>query len=163
MKTELYFAFGSNLSTNQMVRRCPSATIVSTATLPGWRLAFAGHSVTRGGCGVATITRETMADQVVGVVYEISTQDLARLDRYEGHPFSYKRERLCVDLIEWPEILHPWVYIKSAPLNYPSDSYLDLVLDGYDEHGLDTALVMQAMDNISDGWLNPKQPWLLAG
>jgi len=33
----LYFAFGSNLSTDQMLRRCPSSVPVGLGYLPGWR------------------------------------------------------------------------------------------------------------------------------
>lgn len=37
---ERYFAYGSNLSTEQMQVRCPTARALSPCTLEGWRFTF---------------------------------------------------------------------------------------------------------------------------
>ena len=42
----LYVAYGSNLNMKQMSIRCPTAAVVGSGTLNGYRLAF---------CGVATV------------------------------------------------------------------------------------------------------------
>ena len=40
MSRKEYFAYGSNLNFEQMAYRCPEATVVGTAKLDGYELAF---------------------------------------------------------------------------------------------------------------------------
>ena len=40
MSKKEYFAYGSNLNFDQMAYRCPEATVVGTAKLDGYELAF---------------------------------------------------------------------------------------------------------------------------
>ena len=40
MSRKEYFAYGSNLNFEQMAYRCPEATVVGTAKLNGYELAF---------------------------------------------------------------------------------------------------------------------------
>ena len=90
-KERLYIAYGSNLNLEQMGRRCPTAEVVGTAMLKDWRLRFRGgdHSA------VATIERDK-GFQVPVLVWRIQPRDEAALDRYEGFPFLYRKETLCV-------------------------------------------------------------------
>ena len=92
----LYFAFGSNLSDVQMRRRCPRAVLIGPAILRGRRLVFAGYSTKWRGA-VATIL-PARGGRVPGLLYRISSADLARLDRFEGAPDIYaRRERRVFD------------------------------------------------------------------
>lgn len=78
-----YFAYGSNLDQVQMGHRCPDAKLTGSAQLTGHQLCFPRHSLVRG-CAVASV--EAHADSVVwGVIYELSDEDLTRLDAREGH------------------------------------------------------------------------------
>jgi gamma-glutamylcyclotransferase (GGCT)/AIG2-like uncharacterized protein YtfP len=85
----LCFAYGSNMDYEQMRKRCPSARFICIAKLPDHRLAFTRKSVKRN-CGVADAVPESGCE-VWGVVYEITDEDLERLDRCEG--FSPGRAR----------------------------------------------------------------------
>jgi gamma-glutamylcyclotransferase (GGCT)/AIG2-like uncharacterized protein YtfP len=90
------FAYGSNVDSDQMLRRCPSARLVGTATLRGHAMAFAGHSLSRGGA-VATVYACAKLD-VPGALFSITRDDLARLDAFEGVPWMYERHtRWIVD------------------------------------------------------------------
>jgi gamma-glutamylcyclotransferase len=88
-KMILTYAYGSNLSAKQMRSRCPSARAEDRAVLPNHALAFGGFSRRWQGA-VASIVRSRGA-QVEGLLYSISKEDLAALDRFEGHPFAYER------------------------------------------------------------------------
>jgi gamma-glutamylcyclotransferase (GGCT)/AIG2-like uncharacterized protein YtfP len=79
-----YFAYGSNLSHKQMLKRCPDAKPKFKATLPDHKLIFAGRSRRWNG-GVASI-KPAKGEEVVGAIYEISEQCLSSLDIYEGCP-----------------------------------------------------------------------------
>lgn len=92
----LYFAYGSNLDEAQMRERCPSAERGPRAVLRGYALTFGGFSHRWGGA-VASVIRAQGAE-VHGLLYAIDAEDIAALDRCEGHPFAYERvERIVVD------------------------------------------------------------------
>ena len=52
---DLYFAFGSNLGTEQMATRCPGSSVFLRGELAGYRLAFLGTRSKWGEGGTATI------------------------------------------------------------------------------------------------------------
>jgi gamma-glutamylcyclotransferase len=127
----LYFAYGSNLDRGQMRSRCPSALRVGPATLHGYALAFAGYSSVWNGA-VASVVRDS-SRVVPGVLYAITREDLARLDRFEGVPRAYERvrrevlsangTRRRVNLYRQPEdylVLGPpgWRYLKQISAAY---------------------------------------------
>lgn len=77
-----YFAYGSNLDLLQMQLRCPDAQFVSTARLDGYRVCFPRKSFVR---DCATISVEpAMGDCVWGALYELSDDEMRRLDEREG-------------------------------------------------------------------------------
>src|SRR5215469_13335333 len=79
----LYFAYGSNLTWAQMKERCPSARFISTAKLPGFRLAFTRRSARRD-CGVADAV-SAAGSCLWGAIYDISDADVEQLDKSEGY------------------------------------------------------------------------------
>ncbi len=88
MGKKYYIAYGSNLNINQMRARCPRATVLGTANLEGWELLFKGSKTG------SYLTIEPCENQSAPVaVWEITPDDEAALDRYEGFPnFYYKKE-----------------------------------------------------------------------
>ena len=96
MKEErLYFAFGSNLYTPQMAARCPDSEPLHPTWLPGYRLAFCGHSQRWGG-GTATVV--SAPDAVVpGLIYRMTPEDILKLDVFENHPDIYRREDIVLE------------------------------------------------------------------
>ena len=80
---------------------------------------------------------------MLGVVYELSCSDLARLDECEGVPNRYRREELSVNPLgensEGGTEQAAWVYIAvpqaGGPFK-PSPEYLQTIVDGAREHGL---------------------------
>ncbi len=92
MQTIHYFAYGSNMDPAQMAERCPSATFLCRASLPGWKVAFTRYSRNRR-CGVADIIHEPGA-AVWGVVYVIDRQEVEEsLDPLEGYFPRQPREK----------------------------------------------------------------------
>ena len=108
-----YFAYGSNLNRKQMSERCPESKAMFTATLPNYKLVFAGWSRKRRG-GVATIKLERGA-KVLGAIYDITEKDLRRLDTCEGYPGSYNRMKITV-FNEDGDAVEAVTYIKAGQL-----------------------------------------------
>ena len=123
----VYFAYGSNLCVRQMALRCPDAADPRPAVL-------AAHDWLINQRGVATV--EPLAgNQVHGVLWQLSGDDLATLDSAEGVPVRYRRERLTVHTHEGPS--PAWVYIdhRVTP-GPPRPGYLPRIIDGAVHHGL---------------------------
>lgn len=142
--TLLYFAYGSNMNLNQMAFRCPDAEVVDTVRLEGYRLAFCMNG---GGNGVATII-PAEGSCVDGVLWRISEQDEQHLDHYEGFPYLYGKEPVTVTNRngQQREIM---AYTMNSPYKdtpaMPSRAYLEGILNGCQQNGLETAPVLEAV------------------
>jgi len=125
-----YFAYASNLNRKQMSERCPGSKPRFVATLPNYKLIFAGWSRTWRG-GVASIKR-FKGEKVVGAVYEIFEKELRQLDRYEGHPDIYNRIKVLV-FTEDGEAVEAVTYIMrdQSQESQPSEAYLTTIRQGY--------------------------------
>jgi hypothetical protein len=142
----LYFAYASNLDPEQMKQRCPGHHVVGLAELRDHRLSFPLTSHDWGG-GVAGVS-VAHGDSVWGVVYELTDEDLASLDRYEGFvgPGNqhnlYDRETVGVQLVRadddsFPRRLRAWTYLaRTANPSPPSRRYLDAIVRGARHHRL---------------------------
>jgi gamma-glutamylcyclotransferase (GGCT)/AIG2-like uncharacterized protein YtfP len=141
----LYFAYGSNLCSEQMAVRCPGARFVCSAILPNYSLSFAGHSNGWGGA-VATMSRRA-GDQVQGVLYEMPRGAINLLDRYEGHPHVYRREqrRVMTSAGAWR---NAYVYFlpEASFLARPSLPYLAIIFREYKRRKFDVGPLAVAAD-----------------
>jgi gamma-glutamylcyclotransferase len=118
-----YFAYGSNMWTPRMMARCPSARVVGTAHLDGWRRVYDKPSTD----GSAKLNiRAEPGSRVPGVVYEIADVERSRLDAAEPRysPVSTEAGLTYVyDGEPTSEPPHPW--------------YVELVDNGARSHGLE--------------------------
>ncbi|KAL6800608.1 hypothetical protein GGI42DRAFT_343489 [Trichoderma sp. SZMC 28013] len=105
----LYFAYGSNLSTEQMRQRCPYSTAVGLGKVTGWRwiintrgyanIVREGDNIDmeendddKGKSRMKDGTEQVQEDnQVYGMLYLLPVEDEERLDRYEGVPWDYEK------------------------------------------------------------------------
>jgi cation transport regulator ChaC len=71
-----YFAYGSNMDSRMMRRRCPGATPIGPARLDGWRFI-----IMRGGYGSVVPSAGAV---VHGVLWRVTPRDLATLNSYEN-------------------------------------------------------------------------------
>ncbi len=144
---ELYFfAYGANMNPQQMQKRCGGAKVVTVARLLRYRVGFFGYSKIWDGA-VETIVRD--ADQDVwGVVYELSTTDLERLDAWQdvrmdgtGPYFHYPVRVQGSD----DRIYTALLYEKSVlgEPQSPSQPYLEFIIAGAAEHQLPLKYIEQ--------------------
>jgi gamma-glutamylcyclotransferase len=81
----LYFAYGSNMLTQRLLARVPSARAVGAAALVGHRLAFVKPSID--GSGKADVVTDARAT-THGVLFELKESELAALDKFEGADYQ---------------------------------------------------------------------------
>ena len=154
-------AYGSNLNLERMKHRCPGCVVVGTTEIPGHRLLFK-RSMTG---SYATIEQDANWS-VPAVVYKVSWQDEARLDRFEGCPrYYYKREfllrvtRLNGKKMRSLQVCTAYIMRESRRLGRPDESYFRLLDEGYKEYDfdvnvLDTGLAASIGEKAGEAYLN---------
>ncbi len=122
-----YFAYGAHLNRNHMLERCPDSKPMFIATLPNYKLVFAGWSRQWRG-GLASI-KPFRGERVLGAVYEVSEECLRRLDKHES---PYRRMNVKV-FDEDGEPVEAITYIKAGQWEetQPSKEYLAIIQQGY--------------------------------
>jgi gamma-glutamylcyclotransferase len=123
-----YFAYGSNMNWQQMKRRCPSSRFVCVARLPDYRFGITRHSRLRD-CGTANIY-PARAEEVWGIIYEVSDADLTILDSFED---GYRREILSFHPVaDGTPPLDALVYVADIEQNVPrpNPEYRRLIIEG---------------------------------
>lgn len=139
--SRLYLAYGSNLNVEQMATRCPGARIVGKGVLKDWRLVFRYH---------ATI-EQCFGARVPFAVWEITPEDEACLDHYEGFPRYYVKEDLPVVYTDWSDgrtvraKAMAYIMTEGRPVMSPSAEYYTTISDGYEWFGLDRGTLRQAL------------------
>jgi gamma-glutamylcyclotransferase (GGCT)/AIG2-like uncharacterized protein YtfP len=138
-----YFAYGSNLSSRHMRVACPSATTIMKAALPNFGIEFRHHSEKRQG-GISSII-ESPGKLVRGVLYEVRAEEIEALDIVESVPEGlYRRDTFLVmgEDGSWHEAELYRVANPRGPYR-PAKGYLDLMIEGAREHGLDAGYVKE--------------------
>ena len=135
---QLYFSYGMNTNLAQMARRCPQAVSLGAAVLPGFRFEFKSF---------ATVVADYEMD-TVGVVWEISDDCEDALDILEGFPVYYTKQIVTVLIDGTPHTAMTYLMYPEEVLGMPSNSYYNLVADGYEEHGIGLGQINDAIDRI---------------
>lgn len=143
----LYWCYGSNLNLEQMKYRCPNSIPLETAELLTHKLLWRGNSR---GFGVATVERE-IGSNVPGALWAIAEEDFATLDRYEGYPRLYERKAVKV-LNEYGDMVEAVTYYMHTHYKkaQPSRQYMQTIIDGYDDFGLDFDRLSRFYDKHMD-------------
>jgi gamma-glutamylcyclotransferase (GGCT)/AIG2-like uncharacterized protein YtfP len=124
--SKLYLAYGSNLNRQQMAHRCPTAKVVGTTFLEGYKLLFRGPHA-----GAVATVEPSKDDKVPVMIWEIQDRDEAALDVYEGFPRLYTKETVKVKLGRKMTEVMMYVMTEGRPLNLPNAYYYGTILHGY--------------------------------
>ncbi len=157
MQKRYYIAYGSNLNIAQMRWRCPTARIIGTAVLDGWRLLFKGSKT-----GAYLTIEQQEGFSVPVAVWEVSSEDELRLDRYEGFPNFYYKKELTIDIkgIKTGKTRHRQVFVyimhEERPIGIPSNGYVLTCLEGYRDFGFDANILADARDYSKEAAANER-------
>jgi hypothetical protein len=134
-----YFAYGSNMRTDQLTSRCPSAKLVGPATL-------ADHRFMINSRGVATLV-PSAGHAAFGVVWRLTNGDLDALDRHEGISIGFYY-RVTIAVSQWPvgpEIEAMTYLARDTSPGSAREGYVEGIVAGAAEHGLP----VEAIDELA--------------
>ena len=143
--TVLYFAYGSNMSTERLAKRLGPLTRGRVAELKGYRIAFNKRG-DRG--GKTNIVPGAPSDVVPGVVFALTRIQFERLSGYE---VGYTKKQVPVEIAGHGA--EPWTFIAEHTEDglKPTRAYRQHLIDGAREYGLvDHALSLEAIEVEDD-------------
>ena len=134
-----YIAYGSNLNTEQMRWRCPTARKLTVGEIKDYRLEFRGKKES----AVATIV-PSKGNVVPVLVWKIERSDEKALDRYEGYPRLYRKEYIKLK-INGKEIIGMAYVMNEGEVSEPNNHYYNIIKQGYKDFNIDTAPLERAL------------------
>ncbi|HUI26490.1 MAG TPA: gamma-glutamylcyclotransferase [Candidatus Kryptonia bacterium] len=141
MSTAWYFAYGSNMQRATFAgRRGISFMRAEPARVGGWRLVFDKPPLFPVGESYANIVPDA-GTEVLGVLYEVTADDLAHIDFTEGVPLgNYQRIEVPVTSLRPSSNSSQRAFTLTSerrdPQLQPSVRYMNLLIAGALEHGL---------------------------
>lgn len=136
-RTYLYFAYGSNMSSERLRTRTPSAISLGRARLPRYTLRW--HKLGRDGSGKCDIEYTGTHDAAVwGVLYQIDNAERDGLDAVEGLGVGYDEHAIRVETVAAVDdaVTYKARSDKIDPALRPFAWYKAHVLRGAREHRL---------------------------
>lgn len=142
----VYIAYGSNMSKEQMMFRCPDSRVLGAGFLNDYELNFCGN---KNGRNFASVIKKDGAKTPV-VLWETTSSDERRLDCYEGFPSFYRKEMIQRDMLEIADIGtafdEAYIYIMNSELlGMPDNSYFTGIYFAYKDFGIDTKYLDDAL------------------
>jgi gamma-glutamylcyclotransferase (GGCT)/AIG2-like uncharacterized protein YtfP len=132
----LYAAFASNLDPNLMAERCPFSPLRGTGWIVGWRLTFGGEELGWEG-SMATVVEDPAdpGNQVFVALYDVSPQDIERLDEWEWIDQGvYRKIQVRVQTLDGEQLA--WMYVLNAyEGGLPSARYLGILAEAAEAAG----------------------------
>lgn len=139
-EARLYFAYGSNLMADEMLRTVPNAVPEGVAFLPGYRLVFDKHSTSRG--GDAASIEKSLAQVLWGFLYKVPVEDEGALEKRE-HGYVERCVRVwhvdAIDDCDSGQQVDAFTFVakdRCEDACGPTEDYLELVIAGARSRGL---------------------------
>jgi len=96
MEYQLYFSYGSNMSSRRLIKRVDSARVISSGILEKHKLMF--HKISNDGSGKCdAFFTDDVNDKIFGVIYSIHKKDLNKLDSVEGCGYGYEKKNVFIE------------------------------------------------------------------
>ena len=137
-----YFAYGSNMCTDWLRSRVPSASFNSIGILYGYVLKFHKRSVDGSGKCNAYFTNKD-SDRVIGIIFKLNEKEKPALDRAEGLGNGYHEVEAQIVTTGGSVSAKMYVADEDAIVDSlsPYTWYKDLVINGARANGLPEAYI----------------------
>lgn len=125
-----YFAYGSNMDYSRMLERGVNFSSKEKGILKGYRFVINKISQKNPNIGFANIVKDDNSE-VEGIIYEVTSDGILKLDRHEGAPKHYRREIMSIDNEEVIVYIANDLWITNNEL-LTTDEYKNHILEGKD-------------------------------
>jgi gamma-glutamylcyclotransferase (GGCT)/AIG2-like uncharacterized protein YtfP len=153
-KANLYFAYGSNMEPQQMVKRLERKVMpLGIARLNGYVFGYYGHSILWNLSGTADITLSPdTADYVLGIIYKLNESDLKKLDMWENVAMGRYTRRLIKVKYKNKEI-SAYTYVLKRDGNWIYSEEKNKPIEKYVKQCADAAHKMKIPSSYVDKYI----------
>ena len=137
----LYFAYGSNLSHEQMRERCKNPQYIKNIFLEGYKLSFCAIDRYH---GAANIVKKPDS-KVPGGIWKISTSDEKELDYYERFPTKYTKDFFKLD---GKKVMF-YIIRRQYLFKLPKRQYIDIINQGYKDCNIDREYLIKRLKHYN--------------
>lgn len=123
-----YFAYGSNLDDKRMTDRDVNFSSKEKGSLKGYRFIINKKSQKNPNVGFANIIRDDNSE-VEGIIYEVSNEDILKLDKFEGYPKHYNRDTYTINNKQCVIYIANNEWVSPTELN-ATEEYKNHILEG---------------------------------
>jgi cation transport regulator ChaC len=131
MRKCLYFAYGSNIDPERLKGRSVNFLHAEHGALEDYALSFNKRSKKFFDRGFANVT-PSVGEHVEGVLYQVTEEDLLKLDKFEGCPTHY--ERVSLPIVAKTGLVTAYVYVAKKEWIVeglkPTKEYLNHLMKG---------------------------------
>ena len=134
---KFYLAYGMNTNLGSMMYRCPDAQSLGKVVVNGHAFKFKHHADVEVAKG----------SSIECALWSITDNCEKSLDSLEGYPFYYDKKYLQV--MHNGKLVDAMIYYmvsRRELIAPPSQSYYDMVLQGYYQHEMDTSVLHRAYE-----------------
>ena len=135
----LYFGYGSNMNTERIHIKNPTAKYVTNGYIEDYELAFYVPNGIVGNWGGASGTLDKkIGKKTWGIIWRVGMENLKSLDKQENVPYTYKRYEKDI-IAENGDKLKCVVYTINEDVivkgrEKPSPKYIGVIREGAKEH-----------------------------
>jgi hypothetical protein len=146
LSSRFFAAYGVGVNRNEMAKHCPTAKLISFAELKNYRLSFRGSKA-----GAVATIEKAKSGSIPALLWEITMQDEAALDRWIGVPELYRKAAIKVRRDGTLVDALIYILISGKSQNKPSAFYYSTLLEGYREAGFDADILKAAVQDGDQG------------
>ena len=150
-RTFVTFAYGSNMLTDRIRKRCPSAYALGVAELHGYELQW--HKRSQDGSGKCDVVKANTPSAIVyGVLYEMPMSEKPALDAAEGLGKGYDEKNAEVSFKGATRTISVYYATDIDPTLKPYTWYKAFVVAGAKEHEIPATYIerLVATDAMED-------------
>lgn len=144
-----YFAYGMNTNLDQMKSRCPTAICLGAAQLDNYEFKFRTHAD----------VEKSPGSTCHGVLWELTDADLKALDALEGYPYYYTRFKVTVRVGKQKVKALVYQMNDQSYVQEPGQGYLQMVIKGYNQNGVPTDQIDEAINMVCSSLIETKPGW----
>lgn len=144
----LYFAYGSNMSTQRIGERLDSVTVIGVGRVQEHQLKFHKRSARDGSAKCDIWHNGEPSSEVYGVLFDIAENEKIRLDNIEGLGYGYGQKEVEVYMSDQKMFSAVTYYATDVnPILKPYSWYREHVVRGAREHNLPKEYI-QAIERV---------------